>query len=108
KRAFEWDAEIDIVPEFYAPEFLRLVDDVRRTLRAAAPQTPVDIGELKRVAREKLSDGHADEAVYDLMNVPQERLDPEAWDLLAKAFDAQGRGDPAAIARRAAAGERPP
>ena len=104
RRALETDKDIEIVPEFYAPDFLRLVEDVKRVEHPGPPPSPVDVTELKRVAQEKLKDGHADEVVYDLTHVPPEKLDADAWKLLAAAYDAVGKPVQAEAARRAAAG----
>jgi tetratricopeptide (TPR) repeat protein len=104
RRALETDKDIEIIPEFYAPDFLRLVEDVKRVEHPGPPPAPVDVVELKRVVAEKLKDGHADEVVYDLTHVPPEKLDADAWKLLATAYDALGKPVQAEAARRAAAG----
>lgn len=106
-RALVADPEMEIVPEFFAPEFVRLVDEEKR-VRPTPPPAPADITELKRIAAEKLADGHAEDVVYDLTHVARERLDPESWTLLARAYEILGRFDQAAAARRGAAGEAVP
>lgn len=105
RRAFTAEPTLEIVPEFFSPDFLRLVDEVRTAVRSTQtpPPPPVDLAELKRISEEKLRDGHAAEVVYDLTNLPPGRLDPEGWALLARAFDASGRFGEAAEARKHAA-----
>ena len=46
--------------------------------------------------------------VYDLGNYPQDKLDRDAWALLAQAYEKAGRSDQAALARRRALGEPVP
>ena len=103
RRAFSADPDLEIVPEFVPPDFVRLVDDEKRA-RPTPPPAPADLAELKRVAAEKLADGHAEEVVYDLGNVPKEKLDAECWILLARAYEALGKSSLAEQARRAAVG----
>ncbi len=105
RRAFSADPAMEIIPEFFSPDFLRLLDEVRAATRSAQipPPPPVDLAELKRISEEKLRDGHAAEVVYDLTNLPPGRLDPEGWALLARAFDASGRPAEGAEARKQAA-----
>lgn len=105
RRSFAADPQIEIVPEFFSPEFLRIVEETKLAAVAAPKLSPADLAELKRVSAEKLADGRASEVVYDLTNLAPEQLDSEAWTLLARAYDAVGRADAAAQARRAAAGE---
>ncbi len=105
RRAFGVDPGLEVVPEFYSPEFLKLVDDIRSALRSAPaiPPPPVDLAELKRVSEEKLKDGRSAEVIYDLTNLPPGRLDPEMWALLARAYEASGQTAEAAATRRRAA-----
>ncbi|HEX7580465.1 MAG TPA: tetratricopeptide repeat protein, partial [Thermoanaerobaculia bacterium] len=105
RRAFTAEPALEIVPEFFSPDFLRLVDEVRAAVRSTQIPSPpaADLAELKRISEEKLRDGHAAEVVYDLTNLPPGRLDPEGWALLARAFDASGRPAEAAEARKQAA-----
>jgi Tfp pilus assembly protein PilF len=102
RRAFTAEPALEIVPEFFSPDFLRLIDEVRTAVRSTQipPLPPVDLVELKRISEEKLRDGHAAEVVYDLTNLPPGRLDPEGWTLLARAFDASGQPAEAAEARK--------
>ena len=110
RRAFVADPTLEVVPEFFSPDFLRLVDDVRASLRSTQipPPPPVDLAELKRVSEEKLRDGHAAEVVYDLTNLPPGSLDAEVFGLLGRAYDALGRPAEAADARKQAASSSPP
>ena len=103
RRSFAADPDLEIVPEFFTPDFVQLIDDEKRA-RPTPPPAPADLAELKRVAAEKLADGHAEEVVYDLGNVPREKLDAESWNLLARAYDALGKANLAEQARRSAAG----
>jgi tetratricopeptide (TPR) repeat protein len=104
RRALTADPSIEVVPEFFSPDFLRLIDEVRAALRTSQTPVPppVDLAELKRVSEEKLRDGHAAEVVYDLTNLPTGQLDKEGWALLARAYDAAGRPADAVDARRRA------
>jgi tetratricopeptide (TPR) repeat protein len=55
---------------------------------------------LKRVAKEKLADGNTEDVIHDLLyNVPREKLDAEAIDLLAQAYEKQGKFAEAARTR---------
>lgn len=105
RRALEADREIEIVPEFFSPDFLKIVDEVKRSSAPAPRLTPADLTETKRIASEKLADGRVAEVVYDLTSLRPEQLDAESWALLARAYEATGRPDAAAHARRAAGGD---
>jgi len=71
-----------------------------RTAAVAAMPPSADIGELKRVAKEKLVDGNTEDVIHDLLyNVPREKLDAEAIDLLAQAYERQGKFTEAARVR---------
>ncbi len=54
-----------IAADFYSPDFARLAQSVRAEV-AGASAPPPDLAELKRTAREKLADGKAEDALYDL------------------------------------------
>ncbi len=89
--AFGGTPDLEVIPEFFSPEFMRLVDEVRASARAAAPP-PVDIAETLRMARERLKDGQVEEVVHDLTyNVPRDRLGREGAELLATALERQGK-----------------
>ena len=104
RRAYAADPALEIVPEFFSPDFLRAVDEVRSSVRQTPlpPPAPIDLGELKRISAEKLRDGRVAEVIYDLSNLPAGRLDAEAWLLMAKAHDAMNHPAEAADARRRA------
>ena len=100
RRAFAGSPDLEIVADFFSPEFVKLAGDVRATAVASMPPPAADIGELKRVAKEKLADGNTDDVIHDLLyNVPRDRLDAEAIDLLAQAYEKQGRFAEAAKVR---------
>ncbi len=92
RRAYTGTPDLEIVADFFSPDFVKLAAEVRATAVAAVPPPAADIGELKRVAREKLADGNTEDVIHDLLyNVPRERLDAEAIDLLAQAYERQGK-----------------
>jgi tetratricopeptide (TPR) repeat protein len=100
RRAFTGSPDLEIVADFFSPEFVKLAGDVRASAVAAMPPPAADIGELKRVAKEKLADGNTEDVIHDLLyNVPRERLDAEAIDLLAQAYERQGNFTEAARVR---------
>ena len=100
RRAFTGSPDLEIAADFFSPEFVKLAGDIRTSAVAAMPPPAADVGELKRVAREKLADGNTDDVIHDLLyNVPRDRLDAEAIDLLAQAYEKQGRFAEAAKVR---------
>jgi len=103
--AFADDPELEIVEQLYTPEFRELWQDVKAEVARATPPPLADLNELKRMSEEKLKDGRYAEVVYDLGNYPQEKLDRDAWALLAQAWERTGRTEQAALARRRALGE---
>jgi len=108
-RAFLTRPDLEVIPEFFTPEFLRLVDEVRTATRAAAPPPGVDIAETIRMSRERLKDGRLEEVVHDLTyNVPRDKLGPEGAELLATALERQGKFGEAGKVRAAALDARPP
>lgn len=108
QAAFVDDPGLEIVEQLYTPEFRKLWQDVKVEVARAAPPALPDLGELKRTCEERLKDGRYAEVVYDLGKYPQEKLDREAWALLAQAYEKSGRSDQAALARRRALGEAVP
>ncbi|HMA28857.1 MAG TPA: tetratricopeptide repeat protein [Thermoanaerobaculia bacterium] len=105
RRAFTGSPDLEIVPDFFSPEFVKLAGEVRAAALAALPPPVADITELKRVAREKLADGNTDDVIHDLLySVPREKLDAEALDLLAQAYEKQGRFAEAAKVRASGPG----
>jgi tetratricopeptide (TPR) repeat protein len=100
RRAFTGSPDLEIVADFFSPEFVKLAAEVRASAVAAVPSPAADIGELKRVAKEKLADGNTEDVIHDLLyNVPREKLDAEAIDLLAQAYEKQGKFTEAARVR---------
>jgi tetratricopeptide (TPR) repeat protein len=106
--AFADDPSLEIVEQLYTPEFRELWKDVKTQVAKAIPPALPDLAELKRTSEEKLKDGRFAEVVYDLGNYPQDKLDRDAWALLAQAYEKAGRSDQAALARRRALGEPVP
>ena len=101
KAAFTARPNLDIVADFYSPDFVRLAQTVRAEVSGAnAPSA--DLSELKRMAREKLADNKAEEALYDLKRA-EKSSDPQVHRLLAEAYDKLGRGAEADAERRKAA-----
>ncbi|HSS44756.1 MAG TPA: tetratricopeptide repeat protein, partial [Thermoanaerobaculia bacterium] len=97
--AFTARPRLQIVADFYSPDFVRLAQTVRAEVVAPAPAPAADIGELKRTARDKLADGKPDEALYDLKKVDGS-TDPQVHRLLAEAYDRLGRTAEADAERR--------
>lgn len=104
-EAFADDPALEIVEQLYTPEFRELWQEVKAEVARATPPPLADLNELKRMSEEKLKDGRYAEVVYDLGNYPQEKLDRDAWALLAQAWERTGRAEQAALARRRALGE---
>jgi len=102
RRAYAASPDLEIVPDFYSPEFVKVAADVKSTLRAIPAAPPADIAELKRVARQKLADGAPEDVIHDLTyNVPREKLDAECLDLLAAAYEKLGKFNEASRIRAA-------
>ncbi len=92
RRAYAASPDLEIVPDFYSPEFVKVAADVKSTLRTIPAAPPADVAELKRVARQKLGDGFPEDVIHDLTyNVPREKLDAECLDLLAAAYEKVGK-----------------
>ena len=92
RRAFTGSPDLEIVADFFSPEFVKLAGEVRAAALAALPPPTADFNEMKRVAKEKLADGNTEDVIHDLLyNVPREKLDAEALDLLAQAYEKQGK-----------------
>ncbi|HEY3350664.1 MAG TPA: tetratricopeptide repeat protein [Thermoanaerobaculia bacterium] len=102
RRAYAASPDLEIVPDFYSPEFVKVAADVKSTLRTIPPAPPADVAELKRVARQKLADGAPEDVIHDLTyNVPREKLDAECLDLLAAAYEKLGKFNEASRIRAA-------
>lgn len=99
KAAFTERPNLDIVPDFYSPDFVRLAQAVKAEVAPAAPSA--DLAELKRMAREKLADGKADEALYDLKKA-EASPDPQLHRLMADVYERLGRTADAEAERRKA------
>ncbi|MEO8189517.1 MAG: tetratricopeptide repeat protein [Acidobacteriota bacterium] len=91
---------LDVVADFYSPDFVRLARSVRSEVGGAlAP--PADLSELKRTSREKLADGKAEDALYDLKRAESSQ-DPQVHRLLADVYDRLGRAAEADASRKRA------
>lgn len=102
RRAYAASPDLEIVPDFYSPEFVKVAADVKATLRTSPAAPPADVAELKRVARQKLADGAPEDVIHDLTyNVPREKLDAECLDLLAAAYEKLGKFNEASRIRAA-------
>src|SRR5262249_5374280 len=101
RAAFTARPTLGIEPDLYSPDFVKLARSVQSEV--AGPQAPpVDINELKRTAREKLADGKAEEALYDLKKASNS-TDPQIHRMLAEAYDRLGRPGDADFERKRAA-----
>lgn len=98
KAAFTARPNMEIAADFYSPDFVRLAQAVRAEV-AGPSAPPPDLAELKRMAREKLADGKAEEALYDVKRAEKSN-DPEIHRLLAEIYDRLGRGNDADAERR--------
>lgn len=101
KVAFLARPNLEVVADFYSPDFVRLAQSVRSEVAGPGALPAVDVGELKRTAKEKLADGKAEEALYDLKKV-EASPDPQVHRLLADAYERLGRSAEADAARRRA------
>ena len=100
KAAFTARPNLDVVADFYSPDFVKLAQAVRAEVSGAnAP--PADLSELKRIAREKLADNKPEEALYDLKRA-EGAQDPQVQRLLAEIYDRLGKTAEADAARRKA------
>lgn len=98
KSALTARPDLQVIPDFYSPDFANLAGAVRAEV-AGANVPPIDVEELKRSARAKLADGKAEEALYDLKRVGNVN-DPEVFRLLAEANERLGRTADADAARK--------
>ncbi|MGH9317111.1 MAG: tetratricopeptide repeat protein [Thermoanaerobaculia bacterium] len=99
RTAFTARPRLEIVADFYSPDFVRLAQTVRAEVVAPSSAPAADIGELKRTARDKLADGKPEEALYDLKKA-EGSTDPQVHRLLADAYDRLGRTAEADAERR--------
>lgn len=102
KIAFLARPNLEVVADFYSPDFVRLAQSVRNEAVGPATVPAFDAAELKRTAREKIADGKAEEALYDLKKA-EGSSDPQIHRLLADALDKLGRAPEAEGERRRAA-----
>jgi tetratricopeptide (TPR) repeat protein len=101
RAAYTARPTLGIEPELYSPDFVRLARSVQAEV-AGGGVPAADVSELKRTAREKIADGKASEALYDLKKV-ESSSDPQVHRLLAEAYDRLGRAGEAEAERRKAA-----
>jgi tetratricopeptide (TPR) repeat protein len=100
KAAFTARPTLGVEPDLYSPDFARLARSVQSEV-AGSSLASIDLAELKRTAREKLVDGKAEEALYDLKNAGNS-TDPQIHRLLAESYDRLGRAADADSERRRA------
>ena len=100
RAAFTARPSLGVEADLYSPDFVRLARSVQAEVSGPAAPS-VDVAELKRTAREKITDGKAEEALYDLKKVESSN-DPQVHRLLAEAYDRLGRAPEADAARRKA------
>jgi len=101
RLAFLARPNLDVVADFYSPDFVKLAQSVRTEVNGGAAAPSVDMAELKRTAREKLADGKAEDALYDLKKA-ESSTDPQVHRLMADAYEKLGRAAEADAARRRA------
>ena len=101
KAAVTARPDLQVIPDFYSPDFANLAGAVRAEV-AGANVPAYDVEELKRSARAKLADGKAEEALNDLKRASASR-DPEVFRITAEANEKLGRTADAEAARHRAA-----
>ena len=101
KAALTVRPDLQVIPDFYSPDFANLAAAVRAEV-AGANVPAIDVEELKRSARAKLEDGKTEDALYDLKRAESSN-DPEVFRIEAEAADRLGRTADADAARRKAA-----
>ena len=100
KAAVTARPDLQVIPDFYSPDFANLAGAVRAEV-AGANVPAYDVEELKRSARAKLADGKAEEALQDLKRASTSR-DPEVFRIQAEASERLGRTADAEAARQRA------
>jgi len=100
RAAFTARPSLGIEADLYSPDFVRLARSAQAEVTGPAAPS-VDVAELKRTAREKIGDGKAEEALYDLKKV-ESSSDPQIHRLLAETYDRLGRTAESDAARRKA------
>lgn len=101
KAAITARPDLQVIADFYSPDFANLASAVRAEV-AGANVPAIDIDELKRSAKAKLADGKAEDALYDLKRATGS-TDPEVYRLMAEADDRLGKSADADASRRKAA-----
>lgn len=92
RRAYAASPDLEVLPDFYSTEFVKVAADVKAALQPPPAAPAADLAELKRVARQKLVDGAAEDVVHDILyDVPRDKLDAECLDLLAQAYEKLGK-----------------
>ncbi len=100
KSAVTARPDLQVIPDFYSPDFATLAGAVRAEV-SGSNVPAYDVEELKRSARAKLADGKADEALHDLRRASTSR-DPEVFKIQAEASERLGRTADAEAARQRA------
>ena len=100
KAAIAARPDLQVIPDFYSPDFANLAAAVRSEV-AGANVPAVDMEELKRSARAKIADGKAEDALFDLKRAAGS-TDPEIYRLMAEADDRLGKTADADANRRKA------
>jgi tetratricopeptide (TPR) repeat protein len=101
KGALTARPDLQVLPDFYSPDFANLAGAVRAEV-SGANVPAIDYDELKRSAKAKLADGKAEDALFDLKRASTS-TDPEIFRLIAEADDKLGRTADAEAARKKAA-----
>jgi tetratricopeptide (TPR) repeat protein len=101
KAALAARPDLQVLPDFYSPDFANLAATVRAEV-AGANVPAIDYDELKRSAKAKLADGKAEDALFDLKRASTS-TDPEIYRLIAEADDKLGKTADAEAARKKAA-----
>jgi tetratricopeptide (TPR) repeat protein len=101
KAAYTARPDLQVIADFYSPDFANLASAVRTEV-AGANVPAIDMDELKRSAKAKLADGKAEDALFDLKRASGS-TDPEVYRLMAEADDKLGKGADADANRRKAA-----
>ncbi len=101
KGALTARPDLQVLPDFYSPDFANLAAAVRAEV-SGANVPAIDYDELKRSAKAKLADGKAEDALFDLKRASTS-TDPEIFRLIAEADDKLGRTADAEAARKKAA-----
>lgn len=100
RAAYSARPDLVVVGDLYSPDFARLAQSVRAEIAGATPLLgPAELRELKRSARQKLTDGKAEDALAELKPAAASN-DPEVQLLLAEVYEKLGRASEADAARQ--------